>query len=308
LDEDNDGIPGMNTYMAIWNSYGSPVYKRGSTNVKAKVTVSGGIYPYNFDYTLSNGVFSIQGTDTDHNDNIEITLSDKARAPIGRYGLTVTAMNVEGQSYSTSTTLYVIFNSNLDFSNPPDIGYATKTTVATNHWGPPIKFTNIPDVYTMERKSYISPSSPEIFLKAVDMVQGATDPYDAATRINQFKIKYGLKYRGNVCYDTDIENLNRGGIDGINCAGFTVVFVSMCRALGIPVREVIIDVSIWVVSLSYHEIAEVYNGLSWTPFEPQGGYSWWFFKSEIKNWSITSVRAYGPSGEAIDRTSDYVGR
>ena len=133
IDENGDGIPGLLSHKQIWDANKEPVYSRSDMNVIVKIDVSGGTSPYNFNYNLSLGDITISGTDSDYDDSIEIPLSNFSNAPIGKYCLEIEVVDDVGEkNISMPSNLFVILNTNNEYSNPPDNGYLDKNVVYTH--------------------------------------------------------------------------------------------------------------------------------------------------------------------------------
>jgi transglutaminase-like putative cysteine protease len=123
----------------------------------------------------------------------------------------------------------------------------------------------------------IDPHSPAIQSLA-ESLRGRT-PVATITNVVRYlgrAVRYDLRQTS-----TDAQQVMERG--AANCGGYTALFTALCRADGIPTREV------WGLSRSYdrrtrhprakgnvwyadHAWAEVYlQGCGWVPIEPQGG-------------------------------------
>lgn len=305
IDENGDGIPGLVSHkQIIWDNFKKPVYSRSDMNVKIKIDVSGGTSPFNFNYDLSLGDFILSGTDSDHDSFIEIPLSDFPSAPIGEYILKIKVLDDAGkENISVPSNLFVILNTDIDYSNPPDNGYLSRNIVYTDRYGPnPISLIQLK---IFMNKTYNVSIEPNImFFYAINVANNTYNNQEIEKKIIE-DISY-RKYKSHICYSSDIENLDKMATTGVNCAGKTAVFISAARSIGIPTREVVIYTDIFGIHLPQHEFVEIYNGYDWIPSDPtKNYYGWEEFKKPLNVSKIYSVTAYDAFGNSIDRLDAY---
>jgi len=139
-----------------------------------------------------------------------------------------------------------------------------------------------------EYGEYLSPGGkivlgPEFSRLASEITNGSSSLFEAASRLNNWvskNVEYDVRF-GNVSYDSKWVLENRRG----TCDEFAVLFIALCRAVGIPAR--------YASGIAYsnipgrekfesHAWAEVYfPGHGWIPFDPTYGESGYVDASHI---------------------------
>jgi hypothetical protein len=156
----------------------------------------------------------------------------------------------------------------LKFEADGPVELTAAVTVRFHDYRPKVK-SEPAGTYPDEARAYLDPMGEKV--KVIAAKVKADSPRETVANLLAW-IQGNLKYVAPSTFTTVDEVLKRGNGD---CGAYSAVFVAVCRASGIPAREV------WGVAkgnaplvpeghLASHVWAEVYlSGLGWVPVEPQ---------------------------------------
>ncbi len=122
-------------------------------------------------------------------------------------------------------------------------------------------------VRCLKPSTYVQSDAPEIIQAARKIVGDERDAFAAAARIQNWVYR-NVKKKGLAALSHALGVLQK--LEG-DCSEHSVLFVALCRAAGIPARQVVgIGYSDSMKGFGYHAWAEVYAG-AWVAMDPTWG-------------------------------------